>query len=282
MTDKYLVQKSSGEKQHYSAEKLQQSLKLSGASNGIIDSIIAEVERDLSSGITTRNIYKKAFRLLRKRQHSVAARYSLKNAIMELGPTGFPFEKFIGEIFREQGYDVKVGVIVNGRCITHEVDVIATSKDKIIIVECKYHNIPGKICNVQVPLYIQARFEDIRSTMQAKHAIEHKTFEGWVITNTRFSGDASQYGKCAGLHLVGWDYPHWGSLKSLVENTGLFPVTAITGLNKKQKQQLIERNILLCRDIFNEPDLLESLNLPTRISAKVLTEVSELCSLIRS
>ncbi|PKP00771.1 MAG: ATP-binding protein [Bacteroidetes bacterium HGW-Bacteroidetes-9] len=277
MPDKYLIQKSSGEKQHYSVEKLHNSLRLAGASKETISFIISEIEKDLSGGITTRNIYKKAFRLLRQKQHSIAARYSLKNAIMELGPTGYPFEKFVGELFKMQGFKVEVGIIVDGRCVTHEVDVVARTKKLTIMVECKYHNTAGKICNIQVPLYIKSRFDDIRTVLMKQPQENNKTFEGWVVTNTRFSGDAEQYGRCAGLHLVGWDYPQIGSLKNLIENTGLFPVTALAGLNKRQKQQLIDNDIILCRDLQNNPELIELLHLPPKVASRVMTEVRELC-----
>ncbi|NTW26606.1 MAG: ATPase [Lentimicrobium sp.] len=278
MSGNYLIKKSSGEKQHYSVEKLHKSLRLSGASDEIISNIISEVEKELSSGISTRGIYKKAFRLLRRKQHSIAARYSLKNAIMELGPTGYPFEKFIGEIFKAQGFKVNTGVILQGKCVSHEVDVVAVRKDISIVVECKYHNTPGKICNVQIPLYIHSRFNDIRTSMSVKPAFGITDFEGWVVTNTRFSGDAEQFGRCVGLHLVGWDYPRQGSLKDLVENAGLFPITAVTGLNRKQKEYLIEKNIVLCMDLFHNPGLLEPLGLNSRITDRIMSEVRELCS----
>ena len=276
MPEHYLIKKSSGEKQHYSVEKLRNSLRLAGATDEIAILITAEIEKDLSGGISTRNIYKKAFRLLRNKKHSIAARYSLKNAIMELGPTGYPFEKYIGEIFRSQGFQVKVGIMTKGKCVTHEVDVIATSNERTILVECKYHNTPGKMCNIQVPLYIQSRFQDIRASFEANHGSGYENFEGWVITNTRFSSDAEQYGKCAGLHLVGWDYPRNGSLKDLVENAGLYPITVLTGLNRKQKEHLIERNIVLCRDLYDHPYLLDNLGLASGSIEKVMTEVREL------
>ncbi len=280
MENKFLIRKSSGEKQHYSAEKLYNSLRLAGASAAMISAIIEEVEKDLPEGISTRGIFKKAFRILRSKKHSLAARYSLKNAIMELGPTGYPFEKFIGEIFKRQGFKVNVGIIVQGKCVSHEIDVIATGSNVNIMVECKYHNMPGKVCNVQVPLYIHSRFEDIRRKMQVTPDPEFSSFEGWVITNTRFSEDAERYGQCVGLHLVGWDYPQQGSLKDLVENAELFPVTAITGLNRKQKQLLIDRNIILCMDLYSHPELLSLAGLSGGSLSRVMKEVEELCSLI--
>jgi len=277
MANKFLIRKSSGEKQDFSVEKLHTSLRLAGASDEMISDIITEVKKDLPEGISTRGIFKKAFRILRSRKHSLAARYSLKNAIMQLGPTGYPFEKYVGEIFRKQGFQVKVGVIVQGKCVSHEIDVIATGNHANIMVECKYHNMPGKVCNVQVPLYIHSRFEDIRRRIHESGSQEFNSFEGWVITNTRFSEDAARYGKCVGLHLVGWDYPHQGSLKDLVENAALFPVTALTGLNKKQKQTLIDHNIVLCSDISLNPDLLALTGIGANSMSGVMREVKELC-----
>ena len=43
-------------------------------------------------------------------------------------------------ILKEQGYSVKVGEIVKGKCVTHEVDVIALADHHHFMIECKYHN----------------------------------------------------------------------------------------------------------------------------------------------
>ena len=80
---------------------------------------------------------------------------------MELGPSGFPFEKFVAAIIKEEGYQTEVGVIVQGACVTHEVDVVATTDHQHIMVECKYHNQQGRVNDVKIPLYIQSRFLDI-------------------------------------------------------------------------------------------------------------------------
>jgi hypothetical protein len=80
---------------------------------------------------------------------------------MELGPSGFPFEKYVAEILKYQGYRVEVGVIVEGFCVKHEVDIIAEKEAKHFMIECKFHNQPGTFCDVKIPLYINSRFLDI-------------------------------------------------------------------------------------------------------------------------
>lgn len=62
---------------------------------------------------------------------------------MELGPSGFPFEKFISEILKFQGFAVQVGVIVEGHCVKHEIDVVAEKGEEHFMIECKFHNTQG-------------------------------------------------------------------------------------------------------------------------------------------
>ncbi len=279
MANHISVRKSSGETQEFSEEKLWQSLLNSGASEDIIRSILPEIRKSLYEGIPTKTIYRKAFAMLRRRMNALAARYSLKNAIMELGPTGYPFEKFIGELMKRMGYEVMIGQILPGKCVSHEVDVVAWNGKSKNMIECKFHNTAGKVCSVQVPLYIQSRFLDIKAVWESQPENNSRSFQGWVVTNTRFSDDAADFGKCAGLHLVGWDYPRRGSLKELIQQNGLYPVTAITGLNKKQKQLLIENGTVLCADLCKKPGLLDMLPLSQNSKKKILSEVRTLCSL---
>ncbi|GAP44617.1 MULTISPECIES: restriction endonuclease [Lentimicrobium] len=279
MANHITVKKSSGETQEFSEEKLIQSLRNSGASEEIIRSILPEIRKSLYEGISTRVIYRKAFAMLRRRVNALAARYSLKNAIMELGPTGYPFEKFVGELMKKMGYEVLTGQILPGKCVNHEVDVVAWKDNHKILIECKYHNTAGKVSSVQVPLYIQSRFLDVKSVWESQQENAGKTYQGWVVTNTRFSDDAEAYGKCAGLHLIGWNYPRRGSLKELVQQTGNFPITVITGLNKKQKQQLIDKGVVLCSGLCEKPELLNSLSLTAKARNKIIHEVRTLCSL---
>ncbi len=272
MAKRFQVRKSSGESQEFSEEKLLQSLKNVGASNEIATMILAKLRQELYDGIPTKTIYKKAFQLLRSHVNVLAARYSLKNAIMQLGPTGYPFERYVGELLQNLGYNVSVGKMVHGRCVQHEIDVVATNDEKKLLIECKYHNAQGRISSVQIPLYIQSRFLDVKAIWETLPENADKLFQAWVVTNTRFSADALSYGKCMGMHLVGWDYPRQGSLKDLIQNTGLFPLTVLTGLNKGQKAKLIEEGAVLCADLDKQPDLLTQFNFSNRIREKILDE----------
>lgn len=276
MTKNIVVEKHSGEKESFDPQKLQGSLKRAGASPKLISKVEESILPYLTDGITTKEIYKRAFQFLRKFQRSTAARYSLKKAIMELGPSGYPFEHFVGELLRHLGYEIEVGQMVQGQCIKHEVDVVAHNDHQQFMVECKYYNSQGKYCNVRVPLYIHSRFNDIEKRWRSTPGLEKRSFHGWIFTNTRFTTDAMDYGRCVGLRMVSWDYPKKESLKDLIEQTGLFPITVLTHLNKKQKQTILEKDMVLCRQLYEHISILEQLDLTPAKRIKVKKEIMDL------
>lgn len=243
------ITKASGHKVPFKSGKLKQSLLRSGANARQANEIVSEVTEKLVEGISTREIYKTAFRLLRNVSRPTAARYKLKQAIMELGPSGFPFEQFLAEILKHKGYKTQVGVIVKGHCVNHEIDVIAEKDKHHFMIECKFHNRQGNICDVKIPLYIQSRFLDVEKSWKQLDGHAEKFHQGWVVTNTRFSEDATQYGRCMNMNLVGWDYPKNNGLKDWIDVSGLHPVTSLTTLSAKEKQALLDKKIVLCRSL---------------------------------
>ena len=104
--------KSSGEKARFSLDKLRNSLKHSGADHNTVADIVDKVKDELYEGITTNEIYNRAFALLKKNKSVFASKYKLKKAIYELGPTGFPFERFIAAILEYSGYVTRVGEVM--------------------------------------------------------------------------------------------------------------------------------------------------------------------------
>lgn len=276
MSQNTLIRKSTGEKEPFSAKKFEESLKRSGADSDTISQITGEIEDWLEEGISTKKIYRKAFTLLRKEKRGLAARYKLKKAIMEFGPTGYPFEHFVGQLLKHYGYEIQVGQLVQGQCVQHEVDVVAIADNKQIFVECKFYNSQGKNGNVRVPLYIRSRVDDIIKKRETLPEFRETIFHGWVVTNTRFTSDALEYGKCAGLHMISWDYPKGHSLKDMIEEEGLFPVTALTTLNKSQIQILLDEGTVLCRQVSRDPGLLDKLELKPAKKKNVLAEIKEL------
>lgn len=271
-----LIKKASGEIEPFLEEKLQASLRRTGASDETIASVVRDVKSWLHEGTTTKRIYARAFSILREKRGGMAARYKLKKAIIELGPTGYPFEHFVGQIFKEQGFDIETSQTIQGHCLQHEVDVVATRKSEQHLIECKFHNNQGKFSSVQVPLYVRSRMDDIIRKRKSMHEFSDFSFNGWVVTNTRFTKDALQYGICSGLNLLSWDYPENNSLKDLIDRKRIFPVTTLANLTLKQKKVLTQKGIVLCRQLLENPEELEPLGLTNSKQKKLIEELEAL------
>jgi hypothetical protein len=254
---------------------LRNSLARANATSVEINSIIESLLPKLYEGISTKKIYSEAFRLLRRQSKPNAARYYLKKGIMELGPSGFPFEKFVGEIFKNLGYAVQVGKILKGKCVTHEIDVIAEKENEIVLMECKYRNQPGINVDVKTPLYINSRFEDVLANGLLKN--KENKFAGWITTNAKFTTDAIDYGRCKGLNMLSWDYPHNKALKDMIDNSGLYPLTCLTSLTHHEKQLLLAKDYVLAKDIYNNRNLLLKAGVKETRLKTVLDEAIKLC-----
>lgn len=272
-----IIIKADGNKVDFLPEKLIRSLERVGANKEVIQQITGQVEEKFYPGMNTGVIYRLVYQELKRRSRPLAARYKLRRAVQELGPSGYPFEAYIGEIFRHLGYEVQVGVVEKGHCITHEIDVLANREGRRIAVECKFGNSSTKRLDVKVSLYIYSRFLDLSNQWTQKEGFDKKDLEGWIVTNGSFSDDARAYGNCMGLRLVSWSHPATGNLKDLIENSALYPITALASLNKHEKNELLKLKIVLAKSIRDRIDLLERLHMsPTRIK-KCLAEVDGLC-----
>jgi len=274
------VTKASGIKQLFSIKRLIKSLRKSGATRETALQIAKEVSKDLYEGISTKKIYRLAFNKLKSNAGHLAARYHLKAGILELGPSGFPFERFVAALLSEQGYSVLVGEIVKGKCVNHEIDVIAEKGNQHFMIECKFHNLKGTVSDVKIPLYIQSRFKDVESSWVNIPGHSAKFHQGWVVNNTRFTHDAINYGKCAGLNLISWDYPKNNGLKDIIDDLGLYPLTCLTSLTRIEKQKLLDMKVVLCKELCNNSFLLKKIGISSNREKKILAEGHQLCNIL--
>jgi hypothetical protein len=272
------VTKASGETEPYDEQKLRRSLANAGADEQVIDRIADSIRDMLVDGISTRKLYKKAFRLLKKKSDKYAGRYKLKEALLELGPTGYPFENFIAELLNRLGYDTQVGQLVEGNCVDHEIDILAEKQAEYYIIECKFHNRKDHKCNVKVPLYIQSRFLDVKQKWSSRRGHKNKNHFGWVVTNTRFTDDATQYAECVGLKLLSWDFPRNKGLKDLISSVDLHPITCLSTLDDEYKQKLLEEDVVFCTQLCENGNKLTDIGLDNRSKNRVLKEAGDICN----
>jgi len=261
----------------FDRSKLKQSLLKSGADPDIVDDVLQIIEKEVYEGITTKNIYRMAFGLLKKKSNSHAARYNLREAIRLLGPAGFFFEKFIARLFASENYETKVGLILQGRCVSHEIDVLIKKDNFVSMVECKFHAGQDVATDVKVPMYILSRFNDLRDKEHDIFSRKDTISKCFIVTNNRFTTDALDFAKCSGINLLSWDYPQTNNLKTKIDSHHLYPITCLTTLTLSEKEKLLALDAVLVLDIVNNRAVLEQIGLSSNRIRNVLKEASELC-----
>lgn len=265
------VIKATGEKEPFNEQKVMNSIQRARIPNSLHDDVLEHVKSKLYDGISTEEIYRHILEFFDSSSHPFSrSRYSLKEAIMMLGPTGYPFEDFVSRILEAHGYTTQVRQILRGRCVSHEVDVIAKKDNKSSMIEIKFHNSTGTRSEVQVALYTHARFEDVKTN--------YNFTDVWLVTNTKATIDAITYGQCVGMKVISWSYPQEGSLRDLIERSRLHPITIVHSLSQSHKTTLLQNHVVLCKDIMRDKSVLDLLPLSRGERELVIAEVESICS----
>lgn len=272
------VLKADGTTEVFKIEKLKRSLQKAGATSTEIASVTKQIESALYDGIKTQAIYRHAFELLRENESPTRARYSLRRALFGLGPTGFPFEDFLTRMFEEEGYTTTSRVELQGTCALHELDVAAYNETDSFVVEAKFHTRPGVKSDLQVALYCYARFLDLVD-VKVCHEATGSIKRLMIVTNTKFTYTAEDYGTCVGLEMLSWNYPKGNNLHDRIKRTGLYPITVLQSISQSQKRALIASGIIVCKDLLAKPNALRHVHISPKKTEKVLQEAETLCSI---
>jgi len=245
-----LITKASGEKVPFIRKKYEQSLQRVGLSVAEAREIGNQVNQDLYPEVSSNKIFLKTHQVLKKRNKIFAARYSLKRAIMDLGPGGYFFERYMSAVLSAYGYKTKFNQFIPGHCVEHEVDIIAERDGKKYMIECKYHNESGRKSDIKVALYTYARFLDLKDKYDFNQPV--------LITNTTFTSEAIKYSRCMGIKVIGWRFPSGGeSLEHFIESKKLYPVTVLTQMNSFLNRRFREEGVVLMQDLLKlTPQLL--------------------------
>jgi len=278
MTPLPLIVKADGSNEIFDPERLITSLIRSGAGEHSASDIAHTITDMVVPGMSSREVYSRAFTLLRKKSRPVAARYALRRALLELGPTGHPFEDFISHLYRALGWQVETRKMIKGKCVTHEVDFYASHPDTntFLAAELKYHNDANYKTDLKVALYVKSRFDDIFSCDAQIRACPID--RGILITNTKFTSEAVAYAECAGVELLGWGYPVDNSLFALMSQTKIYPITTLTRLTSSEKRLLIEHEVIAVDEIIRNRRLLDVLHLSADRTGELLAEAEGLLS----
>ena len=166
---------------------------------------------------------------------------------------------------------------MQGKCVTHEIDVLIKKDNAISMVECKFHIGKDANSDVKVPMYILSRFNDLKDKKHTIYTRNDIISKCWIVTNNRFTTDAIAFAKCSKLNLLSWNYPEKNNLKTKNDKNHLYPVTCLTTLSLAEKDKLLVLDVILVKEIINNSECLEKIGLSSNRIKNVLKEASELC-----
>jgi len=270
--------KADGKTEVFREEKIITSLEKAGASPEVITDTTKIISKKIKNNTKTDEIYNEALKNLNKKEHRTALKYSLKNALMHMGPDGFIFEKYVSKILKEYGYRTEVGRIVKGRCVSHEIDVLAKKDNDLYFIECKYHNSRGIKSGIKTVLYINSRFLDIEKAYKEKGGNKNTKHHVWLVTNTKCTTDSEKYSRCVNMSILAWKYPEVKNLQHYIETKKLYPITILPLLREEHVKKLFDSDIIMIKDLkkYSPMDLIEKLAINKQKALKILDEADSL------
>jgi len=239
-----------GKQEPFSFHKVYRSARRVGASRILANQIAQSIAQDLYSGIRTVDIFERVKKELSKEEPRAALKFDLKNSLKRLGPSGFPFEKYVGAILEKRGFKVQLNQFVPGHCCSYEIDFIAKKDDILYIGECKYRNNPGERIHLDIALANYARFLDIQNGNFFKKLNKKIKVQSLLVTNTKLTTQAINYSNCVGVKCLGWNYPRNSGLENIIDAQKLYPVTILPSLNNHIIEIFNAKNIILAEDVL--------------------------------
>jgi Holliday junction resolvase len=241
------IVKSDGVSEPFDIEKLRAGLRRAHTPADILDRIANAVSERVREGTTTRQISQMVHRQLRREHLATLYRYTLRDALLKLGPAGFRFEKYVASILQAYGYAAELPEELQGACVRHEVDVVARKDGRTIMIEAKFRNDFSYFVRLKDVLATWARYLDLREGAEAGTC--PKFDEVWIVTNGKISSRSQKFGACKGIRLLGWNHPKDASLAKFVDHTSLYPVTALHDLKSYELDRLAAKDLMLCRQV---------------------------------
>ncbi len=266
------VVKESGEKEPFNKQKARNALRRAGLSAKESDEALSRLAPRLRQNITTKRIYSLLYEIIEEMRPEVSHRYNLKRALFDIGPEGYEFEDFISRLLETRGCRTEVRQRLAGKCVEHEIDVVAEKNGEAFAVECKFHNQYGTRCRIQTALYVYARFLDLREG--ARIGTCRRITRPYLVTNTKFSEDVIRYAECTGFPLLGWKYPFREGLETMIDKTRCYPVTVIQ-MGRDITRRLLARKIVTVGDVPDSPQrLAEMSGIPLAKAREVVERAS--------
>lgn len=241
------VIKSNGARVAFDVERVRASVRRAGGADVDVDAVASTVQKAVRSGMTTKDVYALVQHELVRRAPALACRYGLRAALLQLGPAGFYFEKYLASLLARTGYVTELPEELQGACVKHEVDVVARKDGRQYAIEAKFRNSIGDVVHLKDVLASYARYLDLLDGAALQLCPRFNAF--WIMTNGKFSDRAATYGTHKGMPLIGWNHPdHATGLAGMIDRSGLYPVTVL-GITKAELGAFANAGMMVCDDL---------------------------------
>ncbi|MBI2579491.1 MAG: restriction endonuclease [Candidatus Aenigmarchaeota archaeon] len=234
-----LVKKADGRKEEFDGGKIIATCMRAGLPRKAAEAVLAKVNKKLYDGIGTHDIYEMVLKELERTEDRSSMVFRLREAVSQM-PSD-KFELYVMKLLEGRGYRCRWNVLVKGRYVEHQADILAEKAGRKYLVECKHHVNPHRFCGLGIALQVQARLDDIRDGFrEGKNTLDFS--QAWIVTNTKYSEHAKSYASGKKIILSGWKYKGKDSLENIIQSKRMYPVSMLK-LDKNVKSRLYEQNI---------------------------------------
>jgi hypothetical protein len=236
--------------QVFDKEKVVRTCLRMGANKQLAYEVAEKIERRVYHGISTAKILQMIFQFMRRQKPSVGNLFDLRKGLSLM--TSKPeFEVFVQALLARSGFGVSPNQLLIGKCVEHEVDAIARKDGVTYFVEAKHHERYHTPTGLDESRIARAVLEDVAEGF-ALGKSELKIDRAMIVTNTRYSEQAMQYGYCRNILQIGWSSPADQGLQSMIWGRKLFPLSCLKGLNVDARLRLAMSGIVLFEQIIKE------------------------------
>jgi len=211
------------------------------------EEVVDEIERRLYEGIPSKSIMDMILEFGKSHRSHLGHMVDLREAMAAMRPKP-DFEQFVAILLQEAGYKTVTNQVLYGKCVDHEIDVIALKEGETIYVEVKHHTQPHTFTGLDTFLEVNSVFEDLKDGYLAgRHSFNFT--RPLLVLNTKVSDHARRYSACRGIGAIGWSIPEHAGIESMVHEKSLYPVTIFKGVDPKVFARLGDVGIFTVRQL---------------------------------
>jgi len=274
------VTKANGDKQPFDKQKIINTCLRLQATLEQAQSIADRIEAKAYDGIPTSKILKMIFRYMEKYRPAIGHQIDLKQAIAMLRSKP-DFEIFIAKLFEAMGYEVETNLIIQGKCIEHEIDVVARKENEVILIEVKHHVNHHTYSGLDVFLQLNSTLEDLKEGYEVGRN-NFKFTKAILICNTKVSEHARRYALCRGLEFIAWKFPPEKGLERLIEEYKFYPISFLKEIERDEAYKLADIGIVTVKQLLEDVEKISRRSgisknriLELQKAAKVVLGISE-------